>query len=111
MGTANPQPKQKKESFKQKLLKAIRMSMWKRKAFVGTYWDNDVELRKFILERNIIIIHIERGKDKLHEFDFRLQGTQAQKKDRKVVLYYVEDNWFMRQLGFRNNMSERVRYQ
>lgn len=127
-----PKAKEKKKpSFGAKLMKAIRMSMWRRKVFIGTYWDNEAALEKFIIEKNVIIIDVNRGTDKIHQFDFRLADTRAQKKDRRLILHYIRDHWvlrtlgyigngvfgipyrdngFCRMLGFKNNMVERMKY-
>jgi len=99
-----------KLTFRQKLMKAFRLSMIKKKAFIGTYVDNRRNLQKFYLERNIILVAVDHGKERIHKYSFRMEDTKAQQKEKRLVLHYVEDNFFMRQIGFKNNITELIQY-
>ena len=96
-----------KLSFWQRVLKAYRISLMKNEVFIGDYHTNRLAVMKFITKGNFLLVHVDPGQDKIHKFDYRLNGTQA-KKERKVVVWYVKDHWlynnFMtRAMGWKNH--------
>lgn len=77
----------------------IRLMLMQHKTFVGRYAQNEIELRKFVADREIMVVHLER-KGSIGKLDKQLRGTPAAKIS-KHVLFYVHDNMFSRWIGWR----------
>lgn len=120
----------KKETFRERLKKQFMILCMRNKYFIGDYHTNEKEIRRFVVEGEIVLLDVNRGTDRIHEFDFRLRSTKANKKDREVIVTYVKDpawikwtlvilnvlvgvpavsNRFMKAIGFRDNRVERTR--
>jgi hypothetical protein len=69
------------------------------KTFIGTYYDNEMAIRKYIANSDYRIIAVHRDKN-IVKHDYNLKHTAARKQQKTVVFYY-HDNALTRALGFR----------
>lgn len=99
------------------LLKRTRMMFVSNKTFFGKYADNMIEVKKFIANRPIIALYfhsdavkiqleLPKGEAAREVIDaivleqIRVQRREF-RKEKKAILFYVEDHFITRMLGFK----------
>lgn len=106
--------------IKEFILKRVRLSLMKREYFYGTYAENLINIKRFVIENDLIVVHIHNEKlsmtitnpntgdadaDKvLIKEQVRVHSRELRKKHKSFIVY-VSDNGFTRLLGFKRGME------
>lgn len=77
-----------------KIFAELRLRVLKKKIFVGTYWGNNEALLQWVADSPVIVLKKKNEDIPLKKIDYHMRDTEALKKSRKLVVWYVEDNAF-----------------
>lgn len=80
-----------------KIIKKIRLLLLRNKKFVGTYVDIAIERKKWASKNNIIILGEATKK--------KVIATSKGRKIQEQIIFYVEDNFFSKIIGFKKGMA------